>query len=175
MRLELIQPFINATDAVLSEMLNCPAKVASVNMAEEVYRRKGVAARATIHGDIEGRIIFDLEPETALQIAAVLAGTQGQATEETVRETVYELANMAVGNAVTLLNDRGFHFKVLPPEFHAAETGYATGSESEALVMCFEGSTLNVALAYSRGHSAFGMPRPRSGNDAGQAYGENHD
>ena len=163
MKIELIQPFINATDAVLAEMLQGPAQVTSVSMEEDVYRRKGVAANVVIHGDIEGRIIFDLEPETARRVAGALAGGDVDPTEQGARETVYELANMVVGNAVTLLNDQGCRFKVLPPELHTAEKGYATNCESEALVMCFDTPSgkvhLNIALDYSRDHSAFRPPQ----------------
>jgi chemotaxis protein CheX len=154
MRLELIQPFINATDAVLAEMLQAPAKVAQVAMDEEVYRRKGVAASVTIHGDIEGYVNFDLETETALRVAGALAGAEVDPKEETARETVCELANMVVGNAVTLLNDQGHTFKVLPPELHTAEKGYTGGRQSEALVMCFDTPIgkvyLNIGLDYGR-------------------------
>lgn len=163
MRIELIQPFINATDAVLAEMLQGPAQIASVRMEEEVYRRKGVAACVAIHGDIEGRIIFDLEPETARRVAAALAGGEADPSEEVARETVYELANMVVGNAVTLLNDQGHRFKVFPPESHTADLGYVTSGESEALVMCFETPSgkvhLSIALDYSRDHSALRPPQ----------------
>jgi len=152
MRIELIQPFINATDAVLAEMLPGPAQINDVSMDEEVYRRKGVAATIAIRGDIEGRVIFDLETETALRVASVLAGGEIEPNEQLARETVCELANIIVGNAVTLLNDQGHSFKVFPPSIHTAETGFSGGPDSEALVMCFETPSgkvyLNIALDY---------------------------
>ena len=101
MKMELIQPFINATDAVLSEMLECATKIGDVSMEEETYRRKGVAAVVTIQGDIEGRVIFDLDPPTAVRVASRLAGGEVSESEEIVRETVCELANQVIGNAVT--------------------------------------------------------------------------
>ena len=64
MKMELIQPFINAADAVLAQGLQCPMSVGNLSMEEETYRRKGVAALVSLTGDIEGRIIFDLDPET---------------------------------------------------------------------------------------------------------------
>ena len=76
MKMELIQPFINATDAVLSEMLECATSIGDVSMEEETYRRKGVAAVVSIQGDIEGRVIFDLDPPTAVRVASRLAGTE---------------------------------------------------------------------------------------------------
>src|SRR4029077_18691552 len=55
MRMELIQPFINAADAVFSESFQAPTKIADLTMDEETYRRKGIAALIAIKGDIEGR------------------------------------------------------------------------------------------------------------------------
>ncbi|PYX82671.1 MAG: chemotaxis protein CheX, partial [Acidobacteria bacterium] len=85
MRMELIQPFINAADAVLSETLQSTAKIGDVSMEEETYRRRGVAAMITIVGDIEGRVIFDLDPPTAAKIAGHFAGGEVEATDEIVR------------------------------------------------------------------------------------------
>jgi len=75
MKLELIQPFINAADAVLAETLQTPTSIGDLTMEEEAYRRKGVASLVTIKGDIEGRIIFDMDAQTAAKVASHLAGT----------------------------------------------------------------------------------------------------
>ena len=154
MRMELIQPFINAADAVLAESLQCSTKIGDVSMDEETYRRKGVAAIVVITGDIEGRVIFDLDPPTAVNIASHLAGSPVNETQSIVRETVFELANLVIGNAVTTLNDQGFRFKIHPPELHTAETGERSSEDQEALVMCFEipqGSVfMNVVMRYNR-------------------------
>ena len=65
MKMELIQPFINAADAVLAQTLHCPTRIGDVSMEQEAYRRKGVASLVTFNGDIEGRIIFDIDTPTA--------------------------------------------------------------------------------------------------------------
>ena len=154
MRMELIQPFINAADAVFAESLQAPTKIVDLEMDQEAYRRKGVAALIAIKGDIEGRVILDLSPEVALKVASQLAGTEVVASQQVVRETVCEMANMVIGNSVTLLNDQGFHFKVFPPEIHMDETGLAGSADTEALVICIEtpcGNVyLNIAMHYLR-------------------------
>jgi chemotaxis protein CheX len=153
-RMELIQPFINAADAVLAETLKSPAKMGDVSMEQEAYRRKGVAAIVTISGDIEGRVIFDLDSETAAKIASHLTGEPVSQSDEMVRETVCELANLVIGNAVTSLNDQGIRFKIQPPALHAAEHGLSGNEETEALVMCFETPSgnifMNIAMRYHR-------------------------
>ena len=152
MRMELIQPFINAADAVFAESLQGPTKIVDLEMDEDAYRRKGVAALISIKGDIEGRVILDLSPEVAMKVASQLAGSELEASEQVVKETVCEMANMIIGNSVTLLNDQGFHFKVFPPEVHMDETGLAGSADTEALVICIETPCgniyLNIAMHY---------------------------
>jgi chemotaxis protein CheX len=152
MRMELIQPFISAADAVFAESLQAPTNIVDLSMDENAYRRKGIAALIAIKGDIEGRVILDLSPEVAMKVASQLAGEEVVASEQVVKETVCEMANMVIGNSVTLLNDQGFHFKVFPPEIHVDETGLAGSADTEALVICIEtpcGNVyLNIAMHY---------------------------
>jgi chemotaxis protein CheX len=154
MKMELIQPFINAADAVLAETLQSPTRVGDLTMDEDAYRRKGVASLVTIKGEIEGRIIFDMDPVTAARVATRLAGSPMPASDEVARETVCELANMVIGSAVTTLNDQGFQFKVSPPVVHSDELGEKSSEDQEALVMCFDSAGsrvfMNVALKYRR-------------------------
>ena len=154
MRMDLIQPFINAADAVLAQGLDCPTSIGNLSMEEEAYRRKGVAAEINLTGDIEGRIILDLAPDTAVRVASHFAGTEVKESDDLIRETVCELATQITGNAVTALNDQGFHFRVHPPLVHTAEHGAKSSEDTEALVMCFEtarGSMfMNIALRYNR-------------------------
>src|SRR5216684_327872 len=82
MRMELIQPFINAADAVFAESLQAPTKIVDLSMDEDTYRRKGVAALIAIKGDIEGRVILDLSPEVAMKMASVLAGTDVETSDQ---------------------------------------------------------------------------------------------
>lgn len=152
MRMELIQPFINAADAVFAESLQAPTKIAGLTMDENAYRRKGVAAFIAIKGDIEGRVILDLAPDVAMRIASHLAGSPLPESEQVVSETVCELANMVIGNSITLLNDQGFRFKVLPPEIHRSEEGLAGNIDTEAMVLCLETPCgeiyLNISMHY---------------------------
>ncbi len=153
MKMELIQPFINAADAVLSQGLQGTTKVGYLTMEEEAYRRRGVAGMVELSGDIEGRIVLDLEPPTAVRVASHFAGSELPETDDLVRETVFELANQVTGNAISALNDQGFRFRVHPPLLLMAEEGDKSSEDTEALMMCFETSMgnvfMNVALRYN--------------------------
>lgn len=154
MKMELIQPFINAADAVLSQGLQGATKVDSLAMEEHAYRRKGVAGMITLTGDIEGRIILDLEPQTAVRVASHYAGAELPESDGLIKETIFELANQVVGNAVSALNDQGFHFRVHPPLLLTSDEGDKSSEDVEALMICFETTMgnvfMNVALRHNR-------------------------
>ena len=154
MKMELIQPFINAADAVLSQGLSSTTKVENLAMDEQGYRRKGVAGMVGLSGDIEGRIILDLEPQVAVKVASHYAGTELPESDALIKETIFELANQVVGNAVSALNDQGFHFRVHPPVLVTSPEGDKTSEDTEALEICFETSLgnvfMNVALRYNK-------------------------
>ena len=154
MKMDLIQPFVGSLDTVLAEMMREPAKIADLVMEEDGYRKKGLAAEVTFKGQIEGRIILDLEPQTALRVASHYAGAELPESDGLVRETIFELANQVVGNAVCALNDQGFHFRVHPPLLLTASEGDKTSEDVEALMICFETGLgnvfMNVALRYNK-------------------------
>jgi chemotaxis protein CheX len=164
MKMELIQPFINAADAVLSQGLQGSTKVQNLIMEEHAYRRKGVAGMITLTGDIEGRIILDLDPQTAVRVASHYAGAELPESDGLIKETIFELANQVVGNAVCALNDQGFHFRVHPPLLLTSDEGDKGSEDVEALMICFETAKgnvfMNVALRHNRrrmsDHAAIG-------------------
>jgi chemotaxis protein CheX len=154
MKMELIQPFINAADAVLSQGLSGATKVGNLSMEEEAYRRKGVAGMVRVSGDIEGRIILDVEAHTAVRVASHYAGAELPESDGLIKETIFELANQIVGNAVCALNDQGFHFRVHPPVLLTGEEGDKTSEDVEALMICLETTLglvfMNVALRFNK-------------------------
>jgi len=154
MRMELIQPFINSADAVLAQGLESSVTIENLSMEEEAYRRKGIAAEICLTGDIEGRIIFDADDKTATLFASKMAGAELSASDGLVREAVCEMANQIIGNAVTVLNDQGFHFRVHPPTFVTSEQGHKSSEDTEALLMSFSTESgnvfMNIALRHQR-------------------------
>ena len=138
MNMELIQPFINSLDAVISEMMRCSARIADVTMADGNYQRTGVAALVLLSGDIEGRIILDMDADAASQVASDVSSIAGVPTEDSTRDVVCELTNMVIGNSVTQLNNRGFKFRVHPPEIFMIDVGPNGTLHSETVLLRFE-------------------------------------
>jgi CheY-specific phosphatase CheX len=101
--------------------------VGNLAMEEEAYRRKGVAGMVALTGDIEGP--NHPRPGTANRRARgqPLCGRRAlPESDGLIKETIYELANQVVGNAVCALNDQGFHFRVHPSVLNVALRRKAT-------------------------------------------------
>lgn len=158
MKMQLIQPFISAADCVLATALHGQTSIGDLTMERDEYQRKGCAVRVAIRGEIEGRIILDMDPDTALRVASTLTGEQVEGSEQVITETVFELANMMIGNAVTLLNDRGYQFKVLPPEKHLDEKSEGNKTETEETAIYFDTACGRVFLDISMRYNL----RPRA-------------
>ena len=83
-----------------------------------------------------------------------MPGAELPESDALIKETIFELANQVVGNAVCSLNDQGFHFRVHPPLLVTGDEGDKTSEDVEALVICFETSLgnvfMNVALRYNK-------------------------
>jgi len=152
MKIDLLQPFIGSLDAVLAELLKAPVTIADVTMEEEAYRRKGIAAVVIFKGQIDGRVVLDVDPGVAAKIAGLLAGGEMNASDPIVPESVCELANMVIGSAVTQLNDQGSQFKVLPPSILSEAQCEKVGRDEEATILSFRTPAgavyLNVAMHY---------------------------
>jgi CheY-specific phosphatase CheX len=87
-------------------------------------------------------------------VASHYAGAELPESDALIKETIFELANQVVGNAISALNDQGFHFRVHPPLLLTAQEGDKSSEDMEALMICFETSLghvfMNVALRYNK-------------------------
>jgi len=79
-------------------------KVGNLSMEENAYRRQRCGRHGGAYRRHRGRIILDLEPQTALRVASHYAGAELPESDGLIKETIFELANQVVGNAVCALN-----------------------------------------------------------------------
>src|SRR5262249_55917865 len=103
-------------------------------------------------GEIEGRIVFDLDSATATRLTSQFAGTDLPEADALVPETVCELANQITGNAITSLNDQGFRFRLHPPELQLSDVPQSTevtGAVVLALAPASGSVFMNIALRYT--------------------------
>jgi chemotaxis protein CheX len=140
MRVEYINPFVEATFSVLKEVLNTDVKRGELYLKESSMKIMGVAALVGLAGDVEGRVLFDMTKDTALKVAGVMNGGETFTTlDDMAKATITELANMITAQAVTKLHELGFKFDLTPPALFSGENMEISNTmKVEALIVPME-------------------------------------
>jgi chemotaxis protein CheX len=74
MRVEYINPFVEAAFNVLKEVLGTDVKRGDLYLKSTTMQIQGVAALVGLAGDVEGRVLFDMTKSTALEVASGMNG-----------------------------------------------------------------------------------------------------
>jgi chemotaxis protein CheX len=138
MRVEYINPFVEAAFNVLKEVLNAEVKRGELYLKSTSMPVMGVAAIVGLAGDVEGRVLFDMGKGTALAVASTMNGEQLTSLDDLAKATITELANMITAQAVTKLHDLGFRFDLTPPAIFTGENMEVSNQDVEALIVPME-------------------------------------
>jgi chemotaxis protein CheX len=138
MRVEYINPFVEAAFNVLKEVLGTEVKRGDLFLKSTNMAIQGVAALVGLAGDVEGRVLFDMTKESALYVVSAMNGEEFKAMDDMAKATIQELANMITAQAVTKLHELGFKFDLTPPALFTGdnmEVSSNLGKEVEALIV----------------------------------------
>ncbi len=135
MRVEYINPFVEAAFDILKEVLGDDVQRGELYLKSTSKSVMGVAAFVGLAGNVEGRVLFDMSMETALAIASEMNGETLTVLDDLGKATITELANMITAQAVTKLHDLGFVFDLTPPAIFTGENMEITDNEVEALIV----------------------------------------
>ena len=139
MRVEYINPFVEAAFNVLKEVLGTDIKRGDLYLKSTTMQIQGVAALVGLAGDVEGRVLFDMTKATALAVASGMNGEEMKVLDDLVKATITELANMITAQAVTKLHDLGFKFDLTPPALFTGDNMEISNTlEVEALIVPME-------------------------------------
>ena len=138
MRVEYINPFVEAAFNILKEVVDSDIKRGELYLKSTSQPVLGVAAIVGLAGDVEGRVLFDMTEPTALGIAGQMNGEELASFDELAKATITELANMITAQAVTKLHDLGFTFDLTPPAIFTGENMEVTDTGVEALIVPIE-------------------------------------
>jgi len=138
MRVEYINPFVEAAYSIMKEVLQAEIDRKDLYLKKTTQPVMGVAALVGLAGDVEGRVLIDMSQDTALKIASSMNGEELTEMDELVKATITELANMITAQAVTKLFDLGFKFDLTPPSIITGENMSVSNANVEALIVPLE-------------------------------------
>jgi len=150
MRVEYINPFVEAAFNILREVLGGDIKRGELFLKSASQPVLGVAAIVGLAGDVEGRVLFDMTNKTAVAVASAMNAEELPSLNDLGKATITELANMITAQAVTKLHELGFKFDLTPPAIITGDNMEVTDTEVEALIVPVETDQgkieINVAI-----------------------------
>lgn len=142
MRVEYINPFVESAYSILKEVLAADVRRGDLYLKSTSISVLGVAAIVGLAGDVEGRVLFDMTHETAIQVASAMLENAEQDPidefDEMGKATITELANLITAQAVTKLHELGFKFDLTPPAIFTGDNMQISDNKVEALIVPME-------------------------------------
>jgi chemotaxis protein CheX len=136
MRVEYINPFVEAAIHVLQEMTGEEFERGELALKNIPIITQGVVIVIGITGQIEGRVLYDMNKQTAMNIASfMMGGEEITAVDELTKSALNELGNIISGNAISMLNDMGFKFDITPPTLFSGDGMEITSPNMETLII----------------------------------------
>lgn len=149
MRVEYINPFVDSAFHILASTVSEHIEKGELRLGTLKNSMKGVVIIVGLAGQVSGRVILDMDTETALKIASAMNEEILEEFDELVSATLTELGNMITGSAITKLHDMGFQFDLTPPALFFGKNIQVMESKMETLIVPLElpQGELNINVA----------------------------
>lgn len=136
MKADYLNPFVKASVNVLSQFdSDLSVERLEPCTVESPYRTLGVTSYLGLTGDLEGRVIYDMDLETAEAIAGAMNRQATLEMNDLGRSALQELSNMISGNAVTQLQQNGLNeLDITPPSLIVGSDSQISDHQSETYV-----------------------------------------
>lgn len=116
MNVEYINPFIEASQSVLSMMTGSTPVLGQVFLRKSPFQSDNIAVIVGLTGRIRGQVVISLSKETALSVASsMMGGMPVTELDDLSKSAISELGNMIMGNTATILASRGIGIEITPP------------------------------------------------------------
>lgn len=115
MKVEYLNPFLDAARSVIQELGLGNTTIGRIEIAPNHHGSGGLISMIGITGRLAGRVLYDMNQTTAMNIAGLMMGETISEVSPMARSAIGEFTNMISGNAVTLLKQRGYAVDITPP------------------------------------------------------------
>ena len=115
MKVEFINPFIQAAREVLESELGSEAERGNLRLEKSAFTTDEVTAVVGVTGTVSGMVLYSMSEATAIGIVSRLMGQQFGALDDLAQSGIGELGNVITGRAGVLLSEAGYPSNISPP------------------------------------------------------------
>jgi len=152
LKVEYINPFIEASLEVISQTTNMKPTIGKVFVKNNSYNGDGVVIFIGLTGKINGNVVLSLSKNLALNIAsAMMGGMPVIELDEISKSAIAELANMILGNTASIFYKNGIGIDITPPTVLTGENINLTPTKSVTVCIPLNfqgGESLEIDVSY---------------------------
>ncbi len=116
MKVEYVNPFIEAASSVLEEIASLQSSRGKLTLKDPNQPFRDVCAILGLVGKIHGQVIYGFDEATAKKIVSkMMMGAEVIEFDEMARSALGELGNMITGRASIMLESSGYPIEISPP------------------------------------------------------------
>jgi len=122
MKVEYINPFIQAAQSVISMLCSVQPKIGKVHLRNMPFSADQVIIIIGVVGKIKGQVCFEMSENTAKKIASIMmGGIPVDKLDEMSKSAVAEMGNMIMGNTSTIFANQKVNIDITPPSLLTGE------------------------------------------------------
>jgi chemotaxis protein CheX len=137
-KVEFVNPFIQAATEVLESELGGEAQRGSLRMHKSAFTTDEVTALVGVTGTVSGLVMYSMSQVTAMGIASRVMGKGFAEFDALAQSGIGELGNVITGRAGVLLSNAGYPSNITPPAVVVGKGTMVTTLELNRLIFPLE-------------------------------------
>jgi CheY-specific phosphatase CheX len=114
MRLEFVKAFVEITESIFVEVLGSEVVTGRISLENAPRVEGSVVTLIELNGDVMGKIFLQMEMPAAADIAKKMLARES-VSRPLIASCIAELTSMAVGRAISWINDQACFIDMSPP------------------------------------------------------------
>jgi chemotaxis protein CheX len=138
MKVEFVNPFIQAAREVLESELGAEAKRGNLRLQKSAFTTDEITALVGVTGTVSGMVMYSMSEQTALGIVSRMMGQDFDEFDALAQSGIGELGNVITGRAGVLLAEAGYPSNITPPALVVGKGTMVTTLDLNRLIFPLE-------------------------------------
>ena len=138
MRVEFVNPFVQAAGEVVESEIGGEVEKGQIHLHKSAYTTDEVTAAVGVDGRLAGLVLYSMSEATACAIVSRLIGEDFAEFDEMAQSGIGELGNVITGRAGGLLAEAGYPCAITTPAILVGKGTLVTTLELNRLVFPLE-------------------------------------
>lgn len=135
MKVEYINPFIEASKSIINQLTGLNPSLGKVYIKSVPYKGDNVVVIIGLTGTIQGNVVISFRRTLACKIAStMMMGMPVSELDEMAKSAIAELCNMILGKTASIFSQNNLDINITPPTILIGEKMELT--TSKAVIIC---------------------------------------